>query len=736
MKLKKIFLSIFTVACGAIAFTSCNGGGDTPEVKTYTIKWVLDGKDYIEPKVYNEGEEISKPETDPTKEKELCTEYTFDNWYDGETAYVFGSKAVKDVTYTAKFNEETHHSELEHKIGESATCTKAGYKEAWYCDTCKNYYTDEEGKNLIGDESAYTTWKTTGEGKIPELGHKLEKVAGKAATCTEAGYKEAWKCSTCGHYFSDSSGTTEIGDESAYTTWKTTGGGVIPMTGHGVFDSELKCKSCGDTMKTAYGLIDASEEDAIVPMTLSDLGQSEFNFTSSHTFVRYKFSDNGSFELKFKYTYTIKTTNEYERFYLFNNQDEHGLVIRFSTYRTGDCGSDMYIFKGGSSSSITATLNDSNDNIYKTLSTEETDGVCYVPYTAKIDHEKGAVIDVKGLLTNKSTNTYKIIFTINGEQLNKGYDGTMTLEPLTINVTLGANYFDSLSNQCFRFTQCGSAENTVHASDATTEYTSNELVYKDCNGNVYGKKTLGDNDTAPNPTVEKEGYTFLGWCDQNGKEPSDIDTSKKAKYVFTPRFIENTGANEIRQTLSDFAFEGANFNNWFNGWSSNETISTKGIQNATSNTTSIETVYKYMRKSTSDYHAITSGFTYDATDASARVNINNRINNNNQPYFEVFVQGTQKGTRVVYDSSWKENSVYLIKQKISKTNDETNPFNITYSVISLGNGKEICKFPTDFAYTSTYQGDFTDAKYTRMGFVLNDTPSENWSLKDAYKVSN
>lgn len=42
--------------------------------------------------------------------------------------------------------------------------------------------------------------------------HTLSKVAAKAATCTETGYKEYWKCSDCGKLFSDSEGKNEISE--------------------------------------------------------------------------------------------------------------------------------------------------------------------------------------------------------------------------------------------------------------------------------------------------------------------------------------------------------------------------------------------------------------------------------------------------------------------------------------------------------------------------------------------
>ena len=62
------------------------------------------------------------------------------------------------------------------------------------------------------------TWAKTNV-NIP---HSLTKTDAKAATCTEAGNSEYYTCSTCGKYFSDAAGTTEI----AANSW------VISALGH------------------------------------------------------------------------------------------------------------------------------------------------------------------------------------------------------------------------------------------------------------------------------------------------------------------------------------------------------------------------------------------------------------------------------------------------------------------------------------------------------------------------
>ena len=85
-----------------------------------------------------------------------------------------------------------------------ATCIDAGVG-TWTATFTKRYFAVQT-KNV----------------EIAALGHKLTKTEAKAASCEEAGNSEYWTCSTCGKYFSDAEGKTEIEENS----W------VIEATGH------------------------------------------------------------------------------------------------------------------------------------------------------------------------------------------------------------------------------------------------------------------------------------------------------------------------------------------------------------------------------------------------------------------------------------------------------------------------------------------------------------------------
>ena len=69
---------------------------DEPEVKEYTVKFVVDGAEEVQ--TVKEGEKASKP-ADPVKEG-----YNFLGWYVGDAEYAFDA-VTADVTVTAKFEE-------------------------------------------------------------------------------------------------------------------------------------------------------------------------------------------------------------------------------------------------------------------------------------------------------------------------------------------------------------------------------------------------------------------------------------------------------------------------------------------------------------------------------------------------------------------------------------------------------------------------------------------------------
>ena len=84
-----------------------------------------------------------------------------------------------------------------------------------------------------------------GCGENGEHTHKLDKTAAVAATCTENGNTEYYKCSECGKYFSDGEGKNEIAENS----W------VLPATEHKFINGDIcECGCTRDTWGFEYEL--------------------------------------------------------------------------------------------------------------------------------------------------------------------------------------------------------------------------------------------------------------------------------------------------------------------------------------------------------------------------------------------------------------------------------------------------------------------------------------------------
>lgn len=165
------------------------------------------------------------------------------------------------TTYTAKVTFETKdytdtkdvqdikamgHT-LTKTAAKAATCTEAGNKEYYTCGTCGKFFSDKDGKTEIVKDS----WV------IKALGHKMTETPAVTPTCAAGGNNEYYTCSVCNRVFKDEQGTkpTTVRDETLakdpanHTGGKELRGAVAASCMTAGREADTYCKGCGKLTK-------------------------------------------------------------------------------------------------------------------------------------------------------------------------------------------------------------------------------------------------------------------------------------------------------------------------------------------------------------------------------------------------------------------------------------------------------------------------------------------------------
>ncbi|MBO5544108.1 MAG: sortase B protein-sorting domain-containing protein [Oscillospiraceae bacterium] len=123
--------------------------------------------------------------------------HTWSAWKSGETGYI-RTCSVCRLEEKKQIETCTHSGNI---IPESkaATCTETGMKEHYRCKNCHELFSDAEGTHLLSDAELRNL-------VIPALGHEggnPERINIRPATCTQPGsYDEAVYCTRCGNLLS------------------------------------------------------------------------------------------------------------------------------------------------------------------------------------------------------------------------------------------------------------------------------------------------------------------------------------------------------------------------------------------------------------------------------------------------------------------------------------------------------------------------------------------------------
>ena len=134
------------------------------------------------------------------KVEPTCTEYGTKAYYECTSCHkLFADAEGKEAVYTTALTlAPLGHSMAKHEEVKP-TCTEAGTKEYYECETCGKIFADEKGETEVTKEDLV----------ISAPGHSMTKHEEVKATCTEKGVKEYYECSVCGKIFLDKDGKTE-----------------------------------------------------------------------------------------------------------------------------------------------------------------------------------------------------------------------------------------------------------------------------------------------------------------------------------------------------------------------------------------------------------------------------------------------------------------------------------------------------------------------------------------------
>ena len=199
-------LTVVNVPCGADGYTAANGW---PEDKVQKSEHLMARHLRVPATCTTDGTIehwrcalcggyfLDEAGTKEISEEQIVEKATGHDW--GEPVWNWSDDGkTATVTFTCK-RDEKHTAEpdvtVTQEVKTPATCTEKGVA----VDTAK----------AVLDRKEYTSINESSAVEIAALGHKAEKVDGKAPTATEPGNIEYWYCPQCDTYFKDA-GLTEV----------------------------------------------------------------------------------------------------------------------------------------------------------------------------------------------------------------------------------------------------------------------------------------------------------------------------------------------------------------------------------------------------------------------------------------------------------------------------------------------------------------------------------------------
>ena len=194
------------------------------------------------PKLATHGNIVLVEARDATCKEKGCIEHWACDicgqaFVDEEGTVKLDNSAVELPVDAAKHTNLVHHDAV------AATCSEQGTIEYWYCDGCDKYFTD-----AAGTQSVSKLKLDVDEDKTNHT--NLVYYPPKAASCSEEGNIAYYYCDGCKDYFSDAEGTKEISKADTTLGKLEHSYKWVAFNVDGAEYHAQECSKCGDLKNT------------------------------------------------------------------------------------------------------------------------------------------------------------------------------------------------------------------------------------------------------------------------------------------------------------------------------------------------------------------------------------------------------------------------------------------------------------------------------------------------------
>ena len=434
--------------------------------------------------------------------------------------------------------------------------------------------------------------------------------------------------------------------------------------------------------------------DLISPATVSDMGFTSGGYAKTgeegHTFLDYKFSENGGADvwMKYRYSYFNGAYDEAAlQLYVLNNHSEDGLRIRLDTRAENDL-PVLYVFSSGQYN------NPGTDNDIP--SAPSGSAQFFFPRPAMFKADTDITLHFAITLIDPVNYIYNVVIEAgsNGTlyQISSGAEAG-NYAPRSFNIEMGSG-FSGWGNQSFRFSAKHS--NDIILSDMASA--ESVVVYKDAAGNALGK--ISNPGTAKMPHLKVANKTALGWFNPKGERLANGATVS-SKHIVTPRFVDTQTNMFVPSDTLNNKFVAAR-----GGWFESTTLGANTFNgeygdqlpvSEISDGYDVYFIYHYVSLSAvvenpdaPDSYAI-FGVPYDFIDAKTRVNI--RIDNPSNGNLSGYIYDPQTnlgpagaGNTHFASSQFRANGGDLLIH-LGIRNASAAGLTLNVEIVNLGNGQ-------------------------------------------------